>query len=200
MRLRGFKPHEVLPLKQVHHPPAFCPVHGLFPATAIALSEGVSNIGFVNVATNCPQCGGRSKIIPGIYDSTLNRLNVLTDPSISPQAFAAIRELVQRLEKGEISPQQAKTEAEKISPKLGKLFDIVNWSDQAKATLFGAIIGAVAIVSATRIASSPTQIVNVNPVIIERVVERKKSDLLSSSALKSSGAIPLPKPRPKRPR
>jgi hypothetical protein len=199
MRLRGFKPHEVFPLAQVHHPPAFCPVHGLFPATQFALGVGVRQTSFIGCLQTCPRCGRPSEIIPGVYDSIPSGLNILIDKSISPEALAVIRKLVQRLEKGEISSEQAKEEAEKLSPKLGKLFDIANWSDQAKATLYAAIIGATAIVGAARMASSPIQTVNVNPVIA-RVVERTKTDLLSSSALKSSGATPLPKPRPKRPR
>jgi hypothetical protein len=186
----------MIAMDKMNYPPAFCPVRGLFPARAIAIGGGAKNISFHNVATNCPVCNRTSEIIPGVYDSTPVGLNVLIDPSISPEALDAIKRLAQQLQKGEISPEQAKREAEKISPKLAKLFDISDWSDQAKATIYAAIIGAVAVVIAAKIASTSRQTVNVNPVVIERVIESPKKDLLSSTILRPSQGPPLPRSRP----
>jgi hypothetical protein len=149
------------------------------------------------ISTNCPVCQGPSEIIPGKYEVGSDRLNLLIDPSISPAALAAIKDLAEAVHAGRITPEEAKSAAEKIHPKAGKLFDVANWSDQAKATLYAAIIGAAAVLGAAKIASSSNQTVTISPVI-ERVIERRKDDLLSSSSLKPIENPPLPRPRPKR--
>jgi hypothetical protein len=180
----------------VLNPPAFCSQHGLFPVTAIAIDPGVTGTTFTDCGATCPRCGRVSEIIPGVYDATDDRLNILIDSSISPEALSAVRQLAERLQQGTITSVQAKEEAEKILPRLGKLFDVWNWSDQAKATLWAAILGGAAVIQAARIASAPSQTVIVQPTI-ERTIETKEL-LLSSSAL-SSPQVPLPRPRPKRP-
>ena len=189
-------------MTQSHHPPAFCPEHGLFPVTFFRLGARATNTTFIGCAATCPKCGRVSEIIPGVYDPTADGLNILIDRSISPEALDEIRRIAERLQQGEISAPQAKAEAEKISPNAGKLFDIADWSDQAKATLYAAIIGAIAIVAAARIASPPNQTVNVQP-IIERTTQEEKPSLKNS--LKSSSAIvppktPAPRRKPKPPR
>jgi hypothetical protein len=151
------------------HPLAFCPRHGLFAATAIAINEGAAAT-FIGCGTNCPACGAAAEIIPGLYQPAADRMNLLVDPSISLLALGAIRNLVERLQAGKITEDDAKREAEKIHPGAGKLFDIAHWSDQAKATLYAAIIGAVAVIVAARIASNPSQTAFVNPTVIERVI------------------------------
>ncbi len=87
----------------------------------------------------------------------------------------------------------------KISPEAGKIFDIANRSDQPKATLYAAIIGATALVFAARMSSSPNLTVNLQPVV-ERIIEGEKPDL--KDRLKSSSAIapPIPRRKPKPPR
>jgi hypothetical protein len=165
-------------MPKVHYLPAFCPVHGLFPSDYTI--GGDSTTSYIGNATCCLQCGRVSEVISGDYSSTSAGLNVLLDPSISEEALAAIKGLAERLQKGEISPELAQVEAEQISPKVGRLFDIRNWSDQAQATLATAIIGAASVVIAAKMSSSPNQSVDVtcNPVVIERVVvePQAKSD------------------------
>lgn len=151
------------------HPIALCPLHGLFPATAIDLGTPGSYT-FDHCETNCPVCGSASEIIPGTYQPELDRINLLIDPSISLVALGAIRKLAERAKAGEISDREAKREAEKIHAKAAKLFDIYNWSDQAKATLYASIIGAIAVIAAARIASSPSQTTVINPIVMESVI------------------------------
>jgi hypothetical protein len=183
---------------QVHHPIAFCPEHGIFEMKTFAMDAGAP-VNFIGSLTNCPQCGRVSEIIPGTYKADHNRLNILIDPSISPESLFAIRKIAEAAQAGSISAEDAKKEAEKIDPKAARLFDVANWSDQAKSTLYAAIIGATAVVGAARIASSPSQTTTVQPVI-ERVIERviDKNDLLSTSSLSSRIKVPLPKPRPRK--
>lgn len=182
---------------RVFHPIAFCPEHGIFPMTMLALQPGATG-NFQNSQTNCPKCGRMSEIIPGRYEAKADRLNLLIDASISPQSLAALRDLAEAAQRGVISAAEAKKAAEKIHPKAGRLFDVAQWSDQAKATLYGAIIASATAIAVARMATAPSQTVIMQPVI-ERVVS--KQDLLSSSSLSGTGQTakaPLPKPRPKK--
>lgn len=180
--------------RAVTHPIALCPSHGFFPATAIALGPG-STMGIYQSRMSCPQCGTPSEILPGMYRGGVDTINLLIDPSISLQALGALRKLAERAQAGKISVQEAKREAEKIHPKAAKLFDIVNWSDQAKATLYGAIIGAVALIAAARITSPASQTTAINPVALERVIQKSaKPPLIAKSHVKA----PQPKQHPKK--
>jgi hypothetical protein len=124
----------------------------------------------VGISTPCPLCGRASEILPGEYEVVGDQLKLLLDPSISADALLKLRTIAERLQRSEISLAEAKENAEAIAPKAGKLFDIGDWSDQAKATLYAAILGAIALVAAAR-ASAPATVVNVtNRPVIERVV------------------------------
>jgi hypothetical protein len=185
--------------KKVFHPIAFCLVHGVFPAKLITMESGATGE-FINCVHSCPVCGGDSEIIPGRYEAKADRLNLLIDSSISPSALTAIRNLALAVSVGRISAAEAKQEAEKIHPKAGKLFDVANWSDQAKATLYAAIIGATAVIGAARITATSNQTTKAPDIIFEQIIERRKDDLLSTSSLQAIEQIPMPRPRPKRPR
>jgi hypothetical protein len=63
---------------------------------------------FINCVHSCPICGGDSEIIPGRYEAKVDRLNILIDPSISPAALLAIRNLALAVSLGHISPAEAK--------------------------------------------------------------------------------------------
>src|SRR5579862_6010579 len=157
--------------------PAVCPTHGLFAGPAIALGPGAT-LHMQHSVAICPVCKAQSPIMSGTYQGTVNGIEFLRDPSIPLPALGAIRRLAERAQGGEISPAEAKREAKKIHPKAEKLFDISNWSDQAKATLYASIIGAVAVVAAARIASGPTTIVQPTT-FIERVVPKDTKPILS---------------------
>lgn len=177
-------------MRQHHYPIAFCHVHGFFPATVIEITD--SNLAFLNVKVNCPQCGAMCEILPGRYESVAGRLNLLLDESVSPKALAHLKGIVERLQRNEITPAQAKAEAETVAPKAGKLFDIADWSDTAKATLYAAIIGGISLVAAAKMSSSGAA--PAPQVVIERVIERRTETLRDSTSLPY---IPVPTPRPK---
>jgi hypothetical protein len=175
--------------------PAFCPQHGLFSIRSpIGFGAGSKAI-FSNNVTRCPQCGSQSEILSGQYSFGLDGLNILADGSNSREFLLAIQRLAERAKRGEISPEQAKTEAEKLSPSAGKLFDVRNWSDDAKATFYAAIVIAVGTIIAARTTPAPTQTVTVQS--IEYTGSLPKQKLKSSTAITP---IPTPKPRPKEPR
>ncbi|PBB20553.1 hypothetical protein CK219_05295 [Mesorhizobium sp. WSM4313] len=167
-------------------------VHGIFQATGFAMTGDTGVAVFRNTTTNCPLCGTMSEILPGRYELVGDRMNVLLDGDISQAALGALRNIVERLQRNEITPAQARTEAESITPKAGRLFDIADWSDGAKATLYASIIGGIALIAAAKMSSGgspqPPQIV------IENVIERQKDALRDSTSLPY---IPVPTPRPK---
>jgi hypothetical protein len=185
-------------LRPVQHPLGFCSVHGVFSAPALALGAG-SGATFINCGTTCPICRRPSEIIPGHYEAHADRLNLLVDPRISPEALAALQRLAKAASTGQISVEKAREEAEKIQPGAGRLFDIADWPAQAKATLYAAIVGATGVVMAASIASTRSSGPAARaPSVIEEVYERRnKDDLLSTSALKPVERIPIPRPRPK---
>jgi hypothetical protein len=180
--------------KQIHHPFAFCPVHGVFSAPWVAALAPGTSIRFEDCVTNCPipNCDKKYEIISGLYETKADRLNVLLHPSISVEALTAIRELALKLQSGKITPAQASRATKKIHPAAARLFDIRHWPAEARATLLAGVVYAAGTIIAAKINSPPTQIVNVQPVI-ERVVT--KDDLLTTSSV-SRPKIPLPRPRP----
>ncbi|RUV31176.1 MULTISPECIES: hypothetical protein [unclassified Mesorhizobium] len=119
-------------------------------------------------------------------------MNILLDDSISPAALGALREIVRRLQRNEITPAQATVQAESITPKAGKLFDVADWSDGAKATLYASIIGAIALVAAAKMSSSGGG--DQPPIVIENIIETRTNSLRDSTSLPY---IPIPTPRPK---
>jgi len=142
-------------MAQVQHPLAFCPHDGLFPCTAFAFGEGAS-VTLLGLSTICPECGGSAEILPGAYEALSDRLTLLLDPSISSEALLALRPVVELLQRSAISLDEARQRADAIVPNGGKLFDIANWSDQAKATLYAAVIGAIAVIAAAKVAGNPS--------------------------------------------
>ncbi|TPJ53219.1 hypothetical protein [Mesorhizobium sp. B2-7-1] len=78
---------------------------------------------FKNNRTNCPHCGAMSEILPGRYEMNGDQMNVELDSSISPAALSALRELIEKLQRSEITPQEAVLQASGINPSLGRLVE-----------------------------------------------------------------------------
>jgi len=154
-------------MAKLQHPLAFCRRDGFFPSTALSFEEGV-RVTLLGISASSPKCGEAAEILPGAYEALSDRLQLLLDPSISKEALLALRPVVELLQRSEISLDEAKRRADAVVPNGGKLFDIGNWSDQAKATLYAAIIGAIAVVAAAKVAGTA---VNVN-IATEPTIER----------------------------
>lgn len=152
------------------HPIAFCPEHGFFPVTAFGLIGCGVKIHMRDLVTDCPACKRPSEILPGDYEVVGDRLQLLIDASISREALLKLREIAEQLQRAEISPQEAKRRAKAVAPKAAKLFDVTNWSDQARATVLAAIIGGISVIAATKLSSQTTVINITHQPVIERVV------------------------------
>ena len=124
-----------------HHPPAFCRRCGLiFPALAIGLQN--TSVTLKGNAMSCPRCGQMAEIIDGTYSAYKDRLDIVLDPSVSQAARDALLTLVKEVQANRLSLSEAKHRAKKINKRFGKLFDLSDWSGEAKATLFGSILMA----------------------------------------------------------
>jgi hypothetical protein len=176
-------------------PLAFCPVDGLFVASGAAVASGNARLRLSHVSTNCPTCNGQSEILPGLYAPDGENISLLLDPGISPAALKEIQRLLLAVQIGEITPEHAQMEAERVHPGWGKFFNIAQWSDQAKATLYASVIGAIAIVAAARINSPPSQTVIINPPTALESVTSRKSGLLGSTALNNHFLTHNPTPK-----
>jgi hypothetical protein len=180
-----------------HHPIGYCEVHGFFPVQSVAMGDGV-NMTFHKVGTLCPRCKRDAEIVPGTYETIGDRLNLLLDPSISPEALRALQRLAMDAHKGTVSAEEAEKQAEKIHRGAGKLFNVADWSDSAKATVFSAIITSVSVIAAAAISSLHSPNVTVHPVI-ERVIPERpamKNDFMGSTNLRPPSR-PSPKHREK---
>lgn len=138
-----------------HHPPAFCRGCGLiFPTRAIGLQN--ISVTLKGNAVTCPRCGQMAKIIDGTYSAYKDRLDIVLDPSVPQEARDALLALVKEVQANRLSLSEAKHRAKKINKKFGKIFDVSNWSGEAKATLFGSILMAgAALVGAAATLTAP---------------------------------------------
>lgn len=159
---------------------AFCKTHGVFPTDDFPTLGGGTSINIPGPSSvPCRRCDAISEIIPGRYEATAaGKLNILIDPSISPEALAAIKDIAERALAGTIRPEEAKKEAEAVHPRAGTLFDPTSWT-QPQAIVYAAIIAAVGAVLAAGItavgnyASKPAQAVTqAAPIAVERAIEK----------------------------
>ena len=130
-------------------PLAFCPVDGLFVAYGAASATDGAKLHILDCATNCPTCGRQVELLPGLYEADGDRLNFLLDPSVSDAALAALRKLLIAVQAGEITPEDAKKEAEKVHRGWGTLFNFSKWAPEVRGALVASLITAAATIIAS---------------------------------------------------
>jgi hypothetical protein len=167
---------------QSNSPLAFCPAHGLFAASGAASASGDAKLIISDCATNCPTCGGSSEMLPGLYEPDGANIRLLLAPGASPEALQALQEIVEAVQAGKMTPEQAVKEAEKVRAGWGRLFDPSKWSNQS-VMLSSAIITALGVIIAAKISSPPSVTVMVNPPAIVQSIAPKKRDLLGSTSI-----------------
>lgn len=182
------------------YPPAFCPVHGLFPATAFPVRPGVLEANYVGTRQGCPApgCNRIGEVISGIYSAgAKGALNVLLDPSISPEALEALKDLISKVETGEITPEQAQEKAASFEPKFTEFFSKIDWPNQAVGLFVGVIAGLiVARMTTQQPADTPSQ----NPTSIEITINKQEFlNTASWPALATRVTPPSPRLKPKKP-
>ena len=154
----------------IQHPPAYCrDCHFLFPFGGVAIGVGGTVTVLVEPQLQCPRCNGHAVLLRGTYKAFQDRFDMFIDSNISNEAKLAVLGLIKDIQDNKISLQDAKDAAEKIDKRLSSLFDLSDWSDVARATLFSGIItafSALTVAAATvfgpYLAPSPTVIVQSN--------------------------------------
>lgn len=121
----------------VHSPPAYCPIHGIFPASMIGMNNSGVDI-IANVAVPCPACGLSATVLPGSYRAIGPRLNFALAATVDPLAREALLALLQELDQGRIDTEQAAKRAESIKPGLSRLF--LGLSPGMRQTLVGGLL------------------------------------------------------------
>lgn len=168
-------------------PLAFCPVDGLFVAYGAASATDGAKLRILDCATICPACGRQAELLPGLYEADGDHLKFLLDPSVSDAALAALGKLLIAVKAGEITPEDAKREAEKVHRGWGSFFDFSKWPAEVKGALIASLITGAATIIASRMSSSPSVTVNnyiqMPPAITEPVTPRKRDLLMGSTSL-----------------
>ncbi|MBB3743742.1 hypothetical protein FHX10_003241 [Rhizobium sp. BK591] len=179
-----------------HYPPAFCVKHGIFQARGFALEDD-AYFSMVGCETDCPTCGARSEVLPGFYQATKDRLDILIDAAVSPDALRALQDVAIRLQRNEISTAQASLEAEKISPKFSRIFR--GLKQESVAMIAAAVISAAAAVYVAKVSSSGNVTINnynvpvISEIHLPAIGPFPAQRPTSKSRLKSSSSIPSPK-------
>jgi len=187
--------------------PAFCPVHGLFPTRGvIAASPGV-NFEMLGCKVNCfyPGCDKQAEIIPGNYSSLPDSLNVFIDPSISPEALSAIKNIAERLQRKEITPEQAHKEASTFGDRVAELFRPNKLRSSSSAAIVSAIIavsgamGAAAIhrdgqVTAAQIEANAK--INAAKIQADATIKENKTQSVDDIDSSNTSTTPAPKTKP----
>jgi hypothetical protein len=124
------------------HPLAYCPTCKLVFDAPINLSSKVLDVAFEGLGTTCPN-GHIASILDGAYETFGDEIRGYL--RLNGQIiWGSLAELVDRVNRGQITLEQARAEAERIKPGLGALFNPANWSDDTRRAILVAVIsGAV---------------------------------------------------------
>jgi hypothetical protein len=177
------------------HPLAFCPQHGLFEAKGIRFGLNARRASLLGLTYSCPLCRTASEVIPGEYTMYGDRLNVLADPSISVDALIALRDIVVRLHRGELTAEEAEREATKAAKSFGGLLNFRTWPPEARAIVIAALTTALGTVIAVRSTPPPTTNVYIHSAG-QRIVEAPKEPSRKRTRIAKSP----PKPRARKPK
>lgn len=178
------------------HPLAFCPNHGLFEARGIRFGPNAKRAALLGLTYSCPLCRTASEAIPGEYSIYGDRLNVLVDPTISVDALIALRNIVVRLQRGELTAEEAEREATKAVQNFGGLLNFRTWPPEARAIVIAALIAAIGSIIAARSTAPDVTTVHIHPVT-ERISEAPKEP--SRKRTRPRISKPRPKPRKTKP-
>lgn len=176
-----------------HRPPAYCERCKLiFAAAAFAMTNTTLEI--TNCATNCPRCGGPAKVLDGTYAAFEERFNIALAPSVSPEALAALFGLIQQVQAKKLDLPKARRKAERIHPGLGRIFDIGNWSDTARATLFAGILAAAGPTIAHRLSPPPARVPSRPEIIVVQMPQQPSppAAVLRRSLMTSAAPVYVP--------
>jgi hypothetical protein len=178
--------------KITNRPPAYCKDCGILFAAPIDLNN-VRAV-FHNSTTNCPQCQRSVPILDGTYNAYAGRFEMILDATISLEARMAVLRIVADVQENKIALPEAKKRAEKVDRRLGRLFDISHWSDEARAQFFGAILIAGATLGAGALNAAAVRYASPAAVVVQAA--RASPPDLRSGLLSGTVQTPVSLPAP----
>lgn len=102
--------------------PAYCTHCGLvFRRHNLVALGGGAVVTMSDNVTSCPRCGHDAKIVDGSFDILNGTLQLISGPDITRDILASFRDLADRAQKNEISPEQAVVAATELNPILGDI-------------------------------------------------------------------------------
>lgn len=107
--------------------PAYCPSCGhIFEFHNLISVSGGGSIGRLTLENNtvqCPACGSAARLVDGSFSVVESTLKLISGPDITRAMVAQLERIAKRAAAGEITIDEAATQASKINPLWGKLFD-----------------------------------------------------------------------------
>jgi hypothetical protein len=175
--------------------PMFYRTHGLVATPSLVGFGGNFRIrGGKSTCPLCPPGAPLAETFDCDYTAAEGTYEIFT-AGMSHEAILAVNALLSRVQRREISVEDAKREVEKIEPRARVLFDIWNWSDQAQATVLAAILLAAAGIGAAVINRSAPA----SNIFIENVTRKIVRSSQGSSQTPPKAKEPLqPHQKPKR--
>jgi hypothetical protein len=101
--------------------PAFCPTcKTVFPSGFVV--QQATNTSFSGNRATCPVCHNPdAKVIDGTFDIASDVIKIISAPEFTVEILKAFAAIAKSLSEGKIPEQQAISEANNLSPKLGQL-------------------------------------------------------------------------------
>ena len=107
--------------------PSYCPHCGaVFTIENFAVVESGGQIHISDITVDCPVCGEKAAMLEGGFTDHGSGLEVLWGPPQTHSVIQRIREIGERAKSGDISPEQALEEVEKLAPRLARIFRFFN--------------------------------------------------------------------------
>lgn len=166
-----------------NHPVAHCPEHGFFDLPWFRI-EGVE-LDLSGIKTNCPKCNRIMNFIPGIYAPKENGYDLILGEDTPKEVLQSLIEIAQKLERSEISIEQAVEQVSSISPKLADYLLPSRWSTEMRITVVAALLPFVLSMCKS---DQQSTVININQTI---VVSAEASEKPAPDF-----EVPIPTPRP----
>lgn len=169
-----------------HSPVGHCPEHGFFDLPEVQI-EGVG-LDFSGIHTSCPTCGRIMRFTPGLYVPNADGYDIVLGPDTPREVLLSLIDIAKRLEKNEITIDQAGETMSALSPSLADYLYPSRWPGEVKSAVIGAVLSA----ALNLVTSSPSTTVNnfyQTTVVLVETSAKQTPDF----------EVPIPRPRPPKP-
>ncbi len=139
-------------------PLARCPNCNLFFVASGFSFENTLEVTLEGNMQNCPRCGSWANILDGVYNFFGNVVEIVKAPQTTLDHLKELKSLLEQIERGDKTPEEAANDIERLSPQLSKLADEIRQvgrevkkaSKPSFHTWLGTLIGVIGVVIALR--------------------------------------------------